>query len=342
LKILRPIFGRRDDGAWAIQSMAAIPLETEHRQDADFYPVREDIFTVQPNYIGTVRSAMGQSIVPVVAIIPGENRVRCLGTGFFVSCTGLLVTAAHVITDPIERSYGGVREIDERNWFIGDLNLGVMIVTNPVFQQKGYLFRSIEWAGFLGVRTEHPLPIRGSELRLTSDTAICKVVPMPDGTPYQPLNIIQPGIRGVGLAIGKRATAVGYAGMQDVELHPETNGVRLGDFRFHLHVSKGEILERFPNNSINREVSTPGACFSASLKLPGGMSGSPIFDDERIYVHGVVSKGLEDENGPIDLGYGSMLANSLALPIVPLEGKSLLDLMTAGGYGIPRMSIPDA
>src|SRR4029077_5469071 len=120
------------------------------------------------------------------------------------------------------------------------------------------------------------------------------------------------------------------------------NGVRSGDFRFDLHVSRGEILERFPDNAANRDVSTPGACFSASLKLPGGMSGSPIFDDERIYVHGVVSKGLEDENGPTDLGYGSMLANALALPIKPLEGKSLLDLMTTGDHGIPRLRIAGA
>jgi hypothetical protein len=322
--------------------MAVVPLEAEDKQDSDFYPVREDLFTVQPNYIGTICSTMGQSIVPVVAIIPGEDRVRCLGTGFFISCTGLLVTAAHVITDPIERKYGGVREIDEQNWFIGDLNLGVMIGTNPVFQPKGYFFRPIEWAGFLGARTENPLPIRGTDLKLTSDTAICKVAPMLDGAPYQPLSIIQPGIQGVGLAVGKRATVVGYAGMQDVELHPERNGIRPGDFHFDLHVSKGEILERFPDNAVSRKVSTPGACFSASLKLPGGMSGSPIFDDERIYVHGVVSKGLEDENGPTDLGYGSMLVNSLALPIKPLEGKSLLDLMTTGGHGIPQVSIPDA
>jgi hypothetical protein len=342
LKILRPIFGRTTDGVWAIESLAAIPLEAEDRQDADFYPVREDLFTVQPNYIGTIRSTMGQSIVPVVAIFPGEDLIRCLGSGFFVSCTGLLITAAHVITDPIERSYGDVRKIDDQNWYMGDLNLGVMIGTNPIFQPKGYLFRPIEWAGFLGARTEHPLPIRGADLRLTSDTAICKVAMMSDGTPYQPLSIIQPGIRGVGLAVGKTATAIGYAGMQDVELLPEKNRVRPGEFRFNLHVSKGEVLERFPDNGVNRQVSTPGACFSASLKLPGGMSGSPIFDDERIYVHGVVSRGLEDENGPTDLGYGSMLATSLALPIKPLEGKSLLDLMKAGGHGIPRINISGA
>jgi hypothetical protein len=342
LKILRLIFGRRNDGAWPIQGIASVPLEAEDGQDADFYPVREDLFTVQPRYVGTIRSTMGESIVPVVAIIPGDDRVRCLGTGFFVSCTGLLITAAHVITDPIERSYGGVQEINERNWAMGDLNLGVLIGTNPVFQPKEYLFRPIEWAGFLGTRTEHPLPIRGTDLSLISDTAICTVTPMADGTPYQPLSIIQPGIRGVGLAVGKRAIAVGYAGMQDFELHPEKDGVRTGSFRFDLHVSKGEILEHFPDNAVNREVSTPGACFSASLKLPGGMSGSPIFDDERLYVHGVVSKGLEDENGPTDLGYGSMLASCLALPIKPLEGRSLLDLMKAEENGIPQLNIAGA
>jgi hypothetical protein len=89
-------------------------------------------------------------------------------------------------------------------------------------------------------------------------------------------------------------------------------------------------------------VSTRDACFSASLKLPGEVSGSPIFDDQHIYVHGVVSKGLEDEGGPSDFGFGSMLANSLALPIRPLAGRSLLDLMKSGGDGIPRMCIPDA
>ena len=144
------------------------------------------------------------------------------------------------------------------------------------------------------------------------------------------------------MAVGKKATAIGYAGMQDVELRPEKNGMRLGDFQFDLHVSKGEILERFPDNAVNRKASTPGPCFSASLKLPGGMSGSPIFDDEHIYVHAVVSRGLEDENGPTDFGYGSMLANSLVLPIGHLKGKSLLDLMTAGSEGIPQIRIPGA
>lgn len=72
------------------------------------------------------------------------------------------------------------------------------------------------------------------------------------------------------------------------------------------------------------------------------MSGSPIFDDERIYVHGVVSMGWEDENGSMNYGYGSMLAQALPLPIGPLGGKSLINLMQVGGAGIPILRIPDA
>jgi hypothetical protein len=72
------------------------------------------------------------------------------------------------------------------------------------------------------------------------------------------------------------------------------------------------------------------------------MSGSPIFDDERIYVHGVVSKGWEDENGPTDFGFGSMLAHSLALPIKPLGDKALLELQKSNDHGMPKLSVPGA
>ena len=330
------------DGRWAIRSLDSIPLEPANKQPSDFYAVQENLFLAQPNYISTIRSTMGQSIVPVVVMMPDRRSIRCLGTGFFVSCTGLLVTAAHVITDPIDRRYCKVRRPDDQNWIMESLELGVMICTNPVFQQKGYIFRPIEWAGLLATRTENPLPFKGSDFKLTSDTAICKVAPLSPDEPYQPLAIIQPGIQGTGLAIAKRATAIGYAGMQDIDLSPEENGLQAGDFHFNLHVSRGKILERFPDNATDRVVSTPGACFSASLRLPGGMSGSPIYDDEGVYVHGVVSKGLEDESGPTDLGYGSMLANSLYQPIRSLGEKSLLDLMMEGEHGMPRMRIPGA
>jgi hypothetical protein len=43
------------------------------------------------------------------------------------------------------------------------------------------------------------------------------------------------------------------------------------------------------------------------------MSGGPIFDRQGVYVHGVVSKGLEGASGPENLSYGSMLGPSMGL-----------------------------
>jgi hypothetical protein len=142
------------------------------------------------------------------------------------------------------------------------------------------------------------------------------------------------------MAVGKTATAIGYGEMRNVDLTRESDRVISGKFFFDLHASTGAILERFPDNLTERHVPTPGPCFSASLQLPAGMSGSPIFDDEGIYVHGVVSKGWVDEGGPARFGYGSMLAPSLRLPIKALGGKSLLELHRIDEHGFPKLSGP--
>lgn len=142
---------------------------------------------------------------------------------------------------------------------------------------------------------------------------------------------------GVGMQIGKRASAVGYGELADIDLQATGPKTFSGEFPFQIHASRGHILERFPDNSAKREVKTPGACFSASLRLPGGMSGSPIFDDEGIYVHGVVSSGLVDENGATDLGYGSMLSHSLHIPIRSLEGRTLAELLQGNEHGFPKL-----
>jgi hypothetical protein len=128
--------------------------------------------------------------------------------------------------------------------------------------------------------------------------------------------------------------------MRDVELQGESEHVMSGDFSFDLHASTGVILERFPDNMTRRQVPTPGACFSAALQLPAGMSGSPIFDDEGVYVHGVVSKGWVDESGPTRFGYGSMLAPSLGLAIEPLGNKTLRELHKADDHGFPKLRGP--
>ena len=82
-----------------------VDLRGEHSSHGNLFPIQEDIVLTQATpgpgipfqSMGTIRSFVGESVVPVVANVRGENWLRCIGTGFFVSCTGLLITAAHVI-----------------------------------------------------------------------------------------------------------------------------------------------------------------------------------------------------------------------------------------------------
>ena len=341
IELLKVTFGKRTDGVWAIAALDSLKLKPREPTDHGFYAIADEIVTSNPRSFGSTTFHLAQSIVPIVAHVRGENILRCIGPGFFVSCTGLLVTAAHVITDPIERQYGGLTEGADLTWHARDLKLGVMIALNPMFHGKKYVFREIQWASFLAQRAESPLPITGVKLRLTSDAAICKVEQLAADTPYQPLTIVQSGLVGVGMAVGKTTTAIGYGAMRDVELEATAHQFVEGDFSFEMHASTGQIIERFPDNAITREVPTPGACFSASLRLPGGMSGSPIFDHEGVYVHGIVSRGWVDAGGIAPLGFGSMLAHSMQIPIRPLGNKNLLQLHGEAEHGFTRLRGPD-
>lgn len=333
--ILKLIWAHGKDG-FHIRAAESVALAPRNGVESDFYAVKNGMVISQPNFFGPTSWVMGQSIVPIVAIVDGEDTIRCLGTAFFISCTGILLTAAHVITDPIERQYGDVSTLDDLTWHTRQMNFGVMLPVNPMLYEPGYLFLGVEWAMFLAEQRDNPMPIRGVDLKLTSDVAICKVPQLSPTTPHQALSIKQRGIKGVGIDVGKSATAIGYGSMDETIPLKGEPGTR-GDFKFDIHVSKGKIIERFPDNMTTRDVAAPGPCFSTSANYPGGMSGSPIFDDEMIYVHGVVSRG-----GLQDLSYGCMLEPSMHLPIKHLGDKSIAELMAAGGAGIPRISIPDA
>jgi hypothetical protein len=204
---------------------------------------------------------MGESIVPIVAHVNGEDTLRCIGTEFFIICSGLLVTAAHVITDPIDRKYGKVVELSSNSISSHDLNFGVLVPTNPLFQQHGYIFFAFEWTMFLAEQSENPLPIPGIDLRINSDIAVCKVLARPGDYPHQPLTIIQPGVIGKGIQVGSTVFALGYPGMTDVELKLTPQGQILGECEFNLHVSAGKILERYPDNFTKRHVPTPAVLF---------------------------------------------------------------------------------
>jgi trypsin-like peptidase len=308
VKLLKPMYGVRPDGRIGITDLVPLSLGPERGSELEhFFPIADTLLTTQSHYIGTTLHALAQSIVPIIEI-DGE-RVTPIGTGFFVSATGLLITAGHVVSAHMSDDSPALAVVLPRRHLLGE---------------SGSFGISIERRLILARKEESPLPFGPTDLKLTidTDTAICQVSARPDGQPHQPLTIIQPGIRGTGLAKGKRASAVGYGAM--------------GGQPFHLHASRGTVLDHYADNLSSLSAPTPGACFTASLLLPSGMSGSPIFDDEGIYVHGVVSRAAEGE----PFGYGTMLAECLSVPIPWKENRSILQLMSDPNEGIIKFTLP--
>jgi hypothetical protein len=336
MKILKLFWQQRQDGVYAIVDMKGLDLLGPERSGQDFFAVRDDIVITQtPPMAGTIRSVLGESIVPVVAVVNGEQKVRCIGTAFFISCSGLLVTAAHVITDPIDRQYGNAREGDDQVIETQGLAFGVLVPNNPLFQAPGASFYPFEWSMVMAQsRDVMPFSFRGVDVKITYDIAICKVPPRANTNyPHQPLTLVQSGLIGTGMRVGSEAHAVGYADMADFDFN--VNAARqtvVAPPQFNLHGSVGKIIQFFPDNLTKRDVSTPGPCFSFGAKIPGGMSGGPIFDQEGAYVHGVISKGWENEEGPENFSFGSMLRPSMGIPIARMGGKSL-DEMRNGRKG---------
>lgn len=341
MSILKCFFERCGEDRWNITAAHSFDLQPADSTDKDFYPVRDDLIAKSPQFFGTTQSLLGQSVVPIAVHFPESNTLLRLGTGFFISCTGLLVTAAHVVMTPIQERFEGITEIEDRNWTADGFQIGVLVRTNPLTQLSGYIFCTIEWAEFLAERSDSPLPFLRSDLKLNSDIAICKVRQIAPEIAHQPLPIVQTGLVGIGMGKGKTATAVGYTGLLESASDSEGDTL-IEEFPLELHVARGVIEDRFHDNAIERRSLVPGPCFSVLAKYPAGMSGSPIFDDEGIYVHGVVSSGGKDADGLEKYGIGSMLAPSTRIPIRSLNGLSLLDALNSGEHGMVRLSVPDA
>lgn len=347
--ILKTIWRRNAAGVWIIHDLQSIDLKPREGSEKDYFQIKDEmnLMTQRPgpimeNFFATFGSSeflVRQSIVPIVAWNDGDDEVRCIGTGFFISATGLLMTAAHVLRDPIDENYTSVTQVAEKAYKLDEsLRFGVLMPANPAMmnapsevfnissevRSAKWFMCPFEWAVHWGKNTESPLFHVTPEFKPDVDIAVCKVRENRQIIgPYQPLNI---GLHN--LKVGDRAVAIGYPAMKNICMNSSD------DYQPELTVSVGSVTTIYPDNITEKQTPTPGPNFEFSAKIPGKMSGSPILVGGGILTKGVVSRSWHDENH----ASGCLIAPMLGLPLI--RGESLLDMMRGSEEGIPQISGP--
>jgi hypothetical protein len=342
IAILKSMWRKDDAGKWVIHDMKGIDLKPREGFSRDYYRVKDEfvLLTQAPGPVmnnifssfGWTEFILRQSVVPVIAWNEGDEEIRCIGTGFFISATGLLLTAAHVLRDPIDEGYAGVTEVAENRHRLSEkLHFGVLLPTNPAMRTAPFvkldravrdakwLMCPFEWALHWGKEHESPLVHEKPEFRLQIDLAVCKVRENVIVGSYQPLNI---GLHN--LAVGNRAVAIGYAEMRNIR----TGG---DDYEPELYVSVGAVTNIYRDNITEKHNPTPGPNFEFDATIPGKMSGSPIVVGEGIITKGVVSRSLGSGERHAT---GCLIAPMMSLPLI--DGKSLIDLQRSGTEGISQ------
>jgi hypothetical protein len=339
LGVLKTIWRRDAEGKWCVHDLQPIDLKPRMGDDANYFRIENDLnmMTQRPGPIfdnlfatfGSAEFLLRQSIVPIVAWNNGDEEMRCIGTGFFISASGLLLTAGHVMRDPVDEGYTALTPIGERVYRTDDsLRFGVILPINPAMRNAPFnipdeirsarcLISEFEWAEHWGQTFESPLFDRKPDFKLDIDISICKVKENRFGGSYQPLNIAPHN-----LSLGDRAVAIGYARMQNIPMNSDEEVEPM------LMVSVGQVTKIYPDNVTEKQSPTPGPCFDFDANIPGKMSGSPILVGSGILAKGVVSRSGQDDN----FATGCLVAPVMRIPL--RQGKSLLELMKSGNEGM--------
>jgi len=345
IAILKSLWNRDASRRWAIHDIKAIDLNPRGGFERDYFKINDEmvLLTERPGPVmrdffasfGHTEFIVRQSIVPIVAWNDGDQGMHCIGTGFFISASGLLMTAAHVIRDPIDEEYAYCTQIGDNAFrFDKSLHMGVLLPANPAMKNapseifnvpdeirdaKSFI-APIEWAVNWGREVVGPLFHMKPEYKLDLDIAVCKVKENKIGGAYQPLNV---GLHD--LRIGDRAVAIGYAEMENIQFGEQAT------YEPSLVVSVGSVTNIYPDNITKKDATTPGPCFEFDAKIPGKMSGAPILVGSGILSKGVVSRSWQDEKR----ASGGLIAPMMGLNLP--NGKSLLQIVQDGSEGMAQI-----
>ncbi len=340
ISIMKSLWTRGEDRVWKIHDLKSLALRPKKGCEDDYFMIDSDIelMTQSPSGMdiqqvlssfGPIEFLMRQSIVPVVAWVTGENYIRVIGTASIISCSGYVLTAAHVLLDPYEVGYGAKRQGKVVKYF-DNLNFGVFIERNPATGISGFTFCPFERFWLWGDWEESPLIHEPPRYNPKTDVAICKIPELPLGRVHQPLNIsLHPFVQ------SEAAYSIGYAEMAPISVEYKNGEEIFKRFSADLYVSTGQVSEVYPQNHIQMNIPTPGPAFEFRAKIPGKMSGAPIFGANGAIIRGVVSRSFEDDRH----ASGAMLGPAMDLPLDEpgVKGRTLRTLMQGGNEGITKV-----
>lgn len=338
-KIFKPHFKLASDGTLDLQSFLALDLKPKANTHGNYYPIENDLVVAKPNFFGSIHWALGQSIVPIVEVSQDRRSVQCLGTGFYIHTNGLMLTAAHVLSEYFDRAMEAPHtDIDRLIAEEGTSRLGVMLKHNQLFGNEAFEFLPMRWSHIFTAAEPEILPWKKDKPKFVVDVAVCETFGSASGKLFQPLPIMQPSISGYGTFVGRENFAVGYADMREFTT---VEGAENSLMNFVPHLTRGNVAKRLPNNHIDRLVPSPGPCFQFEAKMASGMSGSPVFDAEGIYVHGLASSIWQGENGSLQNdSYCSMIAPICEVPLRALGGRSIYQMLNDQRGGMVKIFAP--
>lgn len=336
--ILKTLWRRNQHGRWEISGIKGLKLKPRAGCEPDYFAIEPtfELITSSPRGLdfqgllqtfGHTDFLLQQSIVPVIAFLEGDRTAKCIGTAFVISCSGYLITASHVLSDPHESGYAKLQLVSGGRAFGPELNMGVLVPVNPAQGSQEFLFLPFERARQWGDWRESPLLHEPERFEMFTDVAVCKVAELPRGLTHQPLSLsLRP------FEEGEVTYTIGYAEMQDFPIQIHQDGsLTTPSLKREIFVSVGPAVQSFPENHLRKEVPTPGPCFEYKAKVPGKMSGAPIFGAGGAVVRGVVSQSGTGER----YAYGAMLGPAMHLPLS--DGRTLNDLIGDASEGMPMV-----
>lgn len=336
LGVLKFLWTKHPNGEWLIHAMKGLILKPRAGCDPDFFTFESEMemLTDRPligNRYGWLTSfgptdfLVKQSIVPVVSWFEGDAFIRCIGTAFIVSSTGYLITACHVLLDPYEQKTAKYVKSDNTIRFADGMRFGVLIPVSPATRSTGHFFFQFKDCRYWGQWKESPMLHEEPRLEMLTDIAVCKISLLHDGSGHQTLGLSLNGFKR-----GEQAIAIGYAEMNHIPIEIRDGVPVVPEFQQDLFVSVGSVNELYPDNHLRKEVPTPGPCFDFRAKVPGGMSGGPIFGTGGGVVRGVVSRSFSGSKH----AYGAMLGPAMHLPLA--GDMTLHSMMDWGNEGIAK------